>query len=148
MPPVQLKIEATYIPLTGKHSRYMNKIIKEKVVPIILKEVTVDIADRAEHYARGYDISPQVTTQVQADHVVGESESGYISTGKLADSIQVKPLDKLVSLIEALEKYASYVEFGTWGGVSPGQAPQPFMRGAMWYVKDNINLLIIKLVQF
>jgi hypothetical protein len=145
MSEVSIGIKAELIPLTGKGSQILNKFLKEKVLPIVVKAVTVDIADRAEQYARGIKLPIQGRLLIQANHLVGQSKSGYISTGKLADSIQVSPIGRYASIIVAMEYYASYVEFGTFGGTSPGQAPQPFMRSSIWFISENMANTISKI---
>ncbi len=164
MPPVKVILVGELKPLTGKGSRAINKTLREEILPIVINQVTLDIADKARDYARGIDLPPKDTVINQATHTIGSSESGKPSEGKLANSIKTSYFSKIKSLIEATAEYASWVEFGTgiWGPKrrpikkdhpmtfptkdgwvstyeTQGQPPQPFMRGATYYIRDNLK---------
>ncbi len=140
-----MSLEGNIIPLSGKGSRIINKLLKEKVLPIVIKQLTVDIADKSTEYARGINLPIQNKVTGQATHLIGQSDSGYILTGKLADSITVEPTSSSSSIIKVGEFYAPFVEFGTWGGKSPGQAPNPFLRSGFWFVQSNLSPSIEKI---
>ncbi len=142
---LSMSLEGNIIPLSGKGSRVINKMLEEKILPIVMKEVTVDIADKAEEYARGIDQVLQGKVSGQSTRRIGDSISEYKLTEKMADSINVEPTSKTSSLITVGASYAPYVEFGTWGGTSPGQAPNPFLRGGYWFVAANLSPTIDKI---
>jgi hypothetical protein len=171
MPPVTISLKGNLLPLTGKGSQQLNRILKNEILPIVMKQVTVDVLAKSLDYSQGVDMPAQKVPR-QAQHAVGQSDSGYSSTGKLSDNIKVSFSSKINSLIESLSDYASWVEFGT-GIFGPrgepivpkkskvlsfiykgrriatkftlGQPPNPVMRGSVWYIKDNIRETIIKI---
>lgn len=166
MSSVEIELIGKIIPLSGKGSQSLNQILNKQILPICMEQITVDISSKAQDYAKGIDIPSQMIDKVQAKHPIGQSDSGYNSTGKLADSIKVSYLSKIKSSIQALTEYASWVEWGT-GIFGPsgqpivpkkgkvmvfpfqgnriaassvlGQPPQPFMRGSIWFINDNLK---------
>jgi len=166
MPSVSIELEGKVIPLSGKGSQKLNKILREQILPIVVESITVDISNKSQEFAKGIDIPSQMIDKVQSKHAIGRSESGYNSTGKLAESIKTSYLSKIKSKIEALAEYSSWVEFGT-GIFGPrgqpivpkkgkllsfpykgntivvkstlGQPPNPFMRSSIWYLNNNLK---------
>lgn len=150
--------------LKGPGSRAINKMLEEKIVPIIMEQITVDVHAKAVEYASGISVPEQRVPQ-QATHAIGQSDSWYQSTGKLADSVKISYGGKHKSTISTDLEYAPWVEFGTGifgrrgGPIVPkgnllvfpfqgktiaasfvlGQPPQPFMRSSKWYIIDNFS---------
>ncbi len=179
MSDLELKISGTLTKATGPGSRAINKLLQEKVMPVIMDTITEDVHARAVEYAKGIE-SPEQKVPRQATHPIGKSPSGYSSDGTLSDSIKIisRPPTthgKYRSVIAALVEYASYVEFGTgiFGprgtpivakgrGKNPmvfeangkkvfawytlGQPPNPFMRGAKFYIIDNFSFTKTKIL--
>ncbi len=170
MTEVQIELVGNLQPLSGKGSRELNKILREKILPDVVEIITSDVADKSREYARGADIPPQSIEPEQARHPIGASDSEYASTGNLESSIGVSYSSKIRSIVEATAWYASLVEFGTGifgprkqriepGNVmvfpfrgktiaawsTKGQPPQPFMRGSIWYINDNLRDTLSKI---
>lgn len=169
MTDLELKISGRYTKMKGPGSRFFNRLIEEKVMPVIMDTITDDVHAKAVDYASGIE-SPEQKVPRQATHPIGQSPSGYSSTGTLANSIKIihrepTKAGKYRSIIAALTNYASYLEFGT-GIFGPqgqpivakgnamkfeyqgktvfakmilGQPPQPFFRGSKWYIIDNFS---------
>ena len=119
MSDLELKITGTINErLTGKGSRLLNRIMREKVLPIAMQQIAEDIETKAKENAMGISIPPQKVPR-QATHAIGDSNSEYNSTGILADSIKLLPSsivksgNKWNGSIAVLVEYASYPEFGT-----------------------------------
>jgi len=169
---VRIELSGSIVPIKGKGSRQLNRLLNDEVLPIVMEQVTVDISEKAREYAKGVDIPSQSISPIQAKHKIGNSDSGYESTGELEKSIKVSYSSKIKSFIDAMAEYSSWVEFGTGifgksgGPIVPktgkvmifpfrgktiaasmilGQPPNPFMRGAIWYVSDNIKETISKI---
>lgn len=169
---VRIELNGSVVPIRGKGSRQLNRILNNEVLPVAMEVVTTDISNKAQEYARGADIPSQSIAPIQSKHKIGNSDSGYESTGELEKSIKVSYSSKIKSFIDAMVEYASWVEFGTGifgksgGPILPksgkvmifpfqgktiaasmvlGQPPNPFMRGAIWYVSDNIKDTIVKI---
>ncbi len=170
MTELEINIVGNLKKLKGPGSRAINKMLEEKVVPIIMEQITVDVHAKAVEFASGISTPEQKVPQ-QATHAIGQSDSWYNSTGKLAESIKVSyqpttTTGKHKSMISTDLEYAPWVEFGTGifgkrgGPIVPkgellvfpfqgktiaasfvlGQPPQPFMRGAKWFLMDNFSL--------
>lgn len=169
MSDLELKIRGRLIKAKGPGSRAINKLLEEKVMPVIMDTITEDVHAKAVEYASGIS-SPEQKVPRQATHPIGQSPSEYTSTGTLADSIKIISMSKTTkgvyrSIIAALVEYASWLEFGT-GIFGPrgqpivargnamkfeyqgktifakmilGQPPQPFMRSSVWYLIDNFS---------
>lgn len=161
---LELKITGILKHLKGPGSRAINKMLEEKIVPIIMEQIIVDVHAKAVEYASGISVPEQRVPQ-QATHAIGQSDSWYQSTGKLAESIKISYGGKHESTISTDLEYAPWVEFGTGifgksgGPIVPkgnllvfpfqgktiaasfvlGQPPQPFMRSSKWYIIDNFQ---------
>jgi len=162
---LELKIHGHLTKMKGRGSRAINKLLEEKVVPVIMEVITTDVHAKTVEYASGIE-SPDQRVPHQADHSVGRSSSGYNSTGKLADSITIIRKSTTESTITTPLEYAPWVEWGTgvFGPVGHkiyptkgslmvfpfqgktiaaaftlGQRPQPFFRGSIWYIIDNFS---------
>ncbi len=169
---LELHISGTLKKMKGPGSRAINKMLEEKVVPIIMEQITNDVHAKTVEYASGIS-TPEQKVPMQATHAIGQSDSWYQSTGKLADSIKISYGGKHKSMISTDLEYAPWVEFGTGifgrrgGPIVPkgellvfpfqgktiaasfvlGQPPQPFMRGSKWFVMDNFSLTKEKIEQ-
>lgn len=164
MSDLKLKISGNLIKVNGPSSHVINKLVEEKVVPVIMETITEDVHTKAVEYASGIE-SPEQKVPRQATHPIGQSKSGYSPTGTLPESIKIIKESVTESIIAALVEYASYLEFGT-GIFGPagqpivakgnamkfeyqgktvfaksilGQPPQPFLRGSVWYIMDNFS---------
>ncbi len=166
---LELHISGTLKKMKGPGSRAINKMLEEKVVPVIMEQITNDVHTKAVEYASGISTPEQKVPQ-QATHAIGQSDSWYNSTGKLADSIKISyqsttTRGKHRSIISTDLEYAPWVEFGTGifgrrgGPIVPkgkllvfpfqgktiaasfvlGQPPNPFMRSAKWFLMDNFQ---------
>lgn len=118
---IELKVVGSVKKLSGPGSRAVNKFMAEKVMSVVMDQITDDIHTKAIEYARGID-TPEQRVPFQADHPIGQSPSEYSSTGALANSIQITYKEptkagKYRSIITASSEYASYTEWGTgkWG---------------------------------
>jgi len=162
---LELKIHVHLTKMKGPGSRAINKLLEEKVVPVIMEVITIDVHAKAIEYASGIE-SPDQRVPHQADHSVGRSPSGYNSTGTLAESIKITKQSVMESTIATPLEYAPWLEWGTglWGlwrqliyptkgslmvfpfqgktiaaAFTEGQRPQPFFRGSIWYIIDNFS---------
>lgn len=149
---------------SGKGSRKFNQYLKEKIIPVIMETFAEDVQLKAREHASGISLPLQRLPE-QATHPIGKSESGNILTGFLEHSIELNKMANFDYQIISTVSYASWVEFGT-GIFGPtgqkikpvtkqalkfttpnfgtlvnlsvkGQRPNPFMRGAKWYIIDN-----------
>ena len=86
------------------------------VVRQVFREIVNSIEDKSKEFARG---DAQVPTHVggQADHRIGQSESGYISTGELEEGIETirSPVRgySFSATVKSTSERSSNVEFGT-----------------------------------
>jgi hypothetical protein len=105
--------------IEGEFKKTKYKELNKQLAPIVrtvFKEIVNTIERKSKEFAAG---TYQVPNHVggQANHKIGQSESGYISTGKLSDSIEVtrSPVRgySFSTTIKANSPTASNVEFGT-----------------------------------
>ena len=163
---LELKIHGILKKMKGPGSRAINKMLEEKVVPIIHNIITLDVHAKAVEFASGIGTPDQRVPQ-QATHAIGQSDSWYQSTGKLAESIKISYGEKHESTISTDLEYAPWLEWGTGkfgplgrlifpkkeGGLlifpfqgktiaaahTQGQRPNPFFRGSIWFLIDNFS---------
>jgi hypothetical protein len=162
---LDFKIHGHLIKTSTRGYQIINKLLEEKVLPIVIDTITVDAHTKAVEFASGID-SPAHKDPRQAPHPVGRSSSGYNSTGKLADSITVVRDSTTESTITTPLEYAPWLEFGTGifgpsghkifptkgslmvfpfqgktiaAAFTKGQRPQPFFRGTKWFLIDNFE---------
>jgi len=163
---LELKIHGHLTKMKGRGSRAINKLLEEKVVPVIMEIITEDVHAKTVEYASGVSLPEQRVPQ-QANHLIGRSVSGYNSTGALAESIKIIKQSVMESTIATPLEYAPWVEFGTGkfgplerlifpekeGGLmvfpfqekiiaaafTKGQMPNPFMRSSIWFLQDNFQ---------
>ncbi len=126
MSDLELKINGRFKKMTGPGSRFFNRLIEIEVIPVIMDTITDDVHTKAVDYATGIE-SPEQKVPRQATHPIGQSPSGYDSTGTLAESVKIihrepTKTGKYRSIIAALVDYASWVEFGT-GIFGPSGTP-------------------------
>jgi hypothetical protein len=105
--------------IEGEFKKTKYKELNSQLAPLIrsvFKEVVNAIEEKSIEFASGVKLAPQKLPG-QADHKIGKSESGYVSTGTLADNIEVirSPVRgySFFATIKSNSDYASYVEFGT-----------------------------------
>lgn len=162
MTKLKIRIEGTFERCSGKYSKQLNKMLTF-LTNVITTEVGVDVEQKAKEYAAGIDSPPQKVSR-QADHPIGKSDSEYSLTGQLEQGISMFSHGKATVTITSAAEHSSHVEFGTgvFGptrnpivarGDNPlsfvykgklihrqsvlGQAPNPFLRGSVWYTIDN-----------
>jgi len=168
---IELKIHGYLKKISTPGFQQINKMLEEKILPIVVDTVTNDIYLKSVEYASGVSLPDQKVPQ-QAEHPIGHSSSGYNSTGALAESIKISEKGKDSAIISTDLEYASWLEWGTgkWGptghkifptkgslmvfpfqgktiaaAFTLGQRPNPFMRGSMWFIIDNVSPTVAKI---
>ncbi len=163
MSKVNLRIHGTFNQVHGVGAKKINAVLKQKM-EIAMDIITDEVHKKAKEYALGVDIPFNIDPNQKKN--ISVDSTGNLSN-QIFKYIKQRHGLKWESIITAFPEYASFVEWGT-GEFGPyrtpiiptneeflhfktydgkwirtrsvrGQEPKPFLRGAKWWMIDNVH---------
>ena len=146
---LKIQIEGTVDKLSGPGSKTINRQLM-RVLPIVVTEIAEDIERKNKELASGADQAINKLPN-QANHPIGKSESGYVSTGELERGISLffkgtSGNTSKAEIISESEK-SEWVEFGTGEFGPTGHKIVPARGEALKFTTPNFGTMVVQSVK-